>query len=60
MTIPPVDLQRLADRLQVAILRAQALRASHEPSEDADLNALVHAVAEAAALVRGWRHDTQI
>ena len=53
MTILPGDLQRLADRLQVAVVRVQSLRASHrEPSDD--LDALVNAVADAAELARGW------
>jgi hypothetical protein len=55
MTIPPADLRRLVDRLQVAVVCVQSLRArQREPS--ADLEALEHAVADAAALVRDWAH----
>ncbi len=53
MTIPPNDLWRLVDRLQVAVMRVQSLRARHCEQSD-DLDALVNAVADAAELVRGW------
>ena len=53
MTIPPGDLRRLVDRLQVAVVRVQSLRARHREQSD-DLDALVNAVADAAELARGW------
>jgi hypothetical protein len=53
MTIPPADLRRLVDRLQVAVWCLHALRASHREHSE-DLEALEHAIADAAALARGW------